>query len=121
MRTSLREMAMSKPIACSETSMELHPAALQTFMPYSSAAARSVRSTPTPVRQTTLVFLSCEMTSLVKGTAPCMMIASASTHFNHLGIVGGPRDHQLGIDLIKDRFDEIDGNIVAAEIFDPKF
>src|SRR5437899_1608496 len=78
MRMSLREIAMSKPMACSETSMELQPAALQTFMPNSSAAARSIRSTPTPVRQTTFVFLSCEMISLVKGTAPCMMMPSAS-------------------------------------------
>ena len=78
MRMSLREIAMSKPMACSETSMELQPAALQTFIPNSSAAARSIRSTPTPVRQTTLVFLSCEMISLVKGTAPCMMMPSAS-------------------------------------------
>src|SRR4029453_5956682 len=51
---------------------------LQTFIPNSSAAARSIRSTPTPVRQTTFVFLSCAMISLVKGTAPCMMIPSAS-------------------------------------------
>src|SRR5215813_11399559 len=78
MRMSLREIAISKPIACSETSMELQPAALQTLMPNSSAAARSIRSTPTPVRQTTLVFFSCEMISLVKGTEPCMMIPSAS-------------------------------------------
>src|SRR5262245_8884722 len=78
MRMSLREIAISKPIACSETSMELQPAALQTFMPNSSAAARSIRSTPTPVRQTTFVFFSWEMICLVKGTAPCMMMPSAS-------------------------------------------
>ena len=44
-----------------------------------------------------------------------------AAHFDDLRIVGGPRDHQLRVDLIKDRFDEIDWNIVAAEVFDPKF
>ncbi len=37
-----------------------------------------------------------------------------ATHFNDFGIVGGPRDHQLGVDLIKDWLDEIDGHVVTA-------
>src|SRR6185369_11368676 len=37
-----------------------------------------MRSTPTPVRQTTFVRLSCEIISRVNGTEPCMMIPSAS-------------------------------------------
>src|SRR4051812_7567004 len=78
MRTSLRETAIKRPIACSDTSIELQPAALQTLMPNSSAAWRSMRSTPTPVRQTTLQRFSWEMISRVNGTEPCMMMPSAS-------------------------------------------
>src|SRR4051812_43320340 len=78
MRTSLRETAIKRPIACSDTSIELQPAALQTLMPNSSAAWRSMRSTPTPVRQTTLQRLSSAMISRVNGTEPCMMMPSAS-------------------------------------------
>src|SRR5262245_58169556 len=44
-----------------------------------------------------------------------------AAHFNDLCIVGGTRNHQLGVDLIEDRLDEIDRNVIAAEIFDPKF
>src|SRR5512132_197877 len=36
-----------------------------------------------------------------------------TTHFNDLCIVRGPPDYQLSVDLIKDRLDKIDGNIVA--------
>jgi hypothetical protein len=78
MRMSLREIAIKRPIACSETSMELQPAALQMVKPWSLAALRSILSTPTPVRATTLVRLSCEIISRVSGTEPCMMMPSAS-------------------------------------------
>src|SRR5262249_47676588 len=44
-----------------------------------------------------------------------------AAHFNDLCIVDGTRDHQLGVDLIKDGLDEIDRNVIAAEIFDPEF
>src|SRR4029453_17031136 len=44
-----------------------------------------------------------------------------AAHFNDLGIGGWTRDHQLGVDLIKDRLNEIDGNVVAAKVLDPKF
>src|SRR5215468_6185744 len=44
-----------------------------------------------------------------------------AAHFNDLCIVGGTRDHELGVDLIKDGFDEIDRNVIAAEVFNPKF
>src|SRR5262245_28668668 len=44
-----------------------------------------------------------------------------AAHFNDLCIVGGTRDHELGVDLIKDGFDEIDRNVIAAEVFNAKF
>src|SRR5581483_9648279 len=78
MRMSLREIAIKRPIACSETSIELQPAALQMIRPWSLAALRSMRSTPTPVRATTLVRFNCAMISRVSGTEPCMMMPSAS-------------------------------------------
>ena len=59
-----------RPIICSDTSMELQPAALHTVTPCSLAASRSSRSTPTPVRHTTLQRLSLEMISRVSGRAP---------------------------------------------------
>src|SRR4029453_19506887 len=44
-----------------------------------------------------------------------------TTHFDDLCIVGRPRDHQLGVDLIKDRFVEIDGNFFVASYFHHNF
>ena len=66
-----------RPIICSDTSMELQPAALHTAMPRSLAAARSSRSTPTPVRHTTLQRSSFSMISRVSGRAPWKIMPSA--------------------------------------------
>ena len=41
-----------------------------------------------------------------------------TTRFCHLLVCLRPRDHQLRVDLVEDRLDQIDGNLVAAAVND---